>query len=132
MTSTINKFADCARLKDLTEGGADAASTFDSMAKLLSDFGRPARVQVRLEGDEPMQTFGIDITTEGASVTQQPILSPALEIICTHATWREIAAGKLSPLEAFARRHMRVFGSTQLGVEVLRHMRGSGSRTQLC
>ena len=130
MTLTIDPFADCAKLRDL--GHTDVAATFDAMASLLSGFGRTARIQFRLEGDEPTRTFVVKITKTGASVGQQPVAKPTLEIVSKHATWREIAAGTLSPLEAFATRRMRILGSTQLGVRVLDHLRGSGSRTNLC
>ena len=132
MTTASDTFADFAKLKDLTGGGADVASTFGAMASLLSGFGREAILQFRLEGDEPTQNFVVNITKTGVSVEHQPIANPTFQIVCKHCTWREIAAGKLSPLEAFATRRIRVFGSTKLGVELLRHLRGSGSRIRLC
>jgi putative sterol carrier protein len=132
MTSTIDPFADCAKLKDLTGGSTDVAPTFDAMANLLSSLGQQASVQFRLEGDEPTRTFVVKITKAGASVGQRAVAKPTLEIVTKHATWREIASGALSPLEAFARRRMRVIGSTQLGLKLLRHLRGSGGRNDLC
>ncbi|MCP3712700.1 SCP2 sterol-binding domain-containing protein [Paraburkholderia sp. CNPSo 3274] len=132
MTTTSDPFADYAKLKDLTEGGSDVASTFGAMASLLSGFGQEATLQFRLEGDEPTQDFVVHIMKNKVSVEHQPIPNPTFQIVCKHSTWREIAAGKLSPLEAFVTRRIRVFGSTKLGVELLRHLRGSGSRIRLC
>jgi putative sterol carrier protein len=103
------------------------------MARQLDTFGTSATLRFRLEGDAPAVTRDVVVSKGGAHVAETPSPGlPSLEIVTTHAIWRAIAGGTLSPLEAFVTRKMRVLGSTGLGVKVFRHLRGSGRRVDIC
>jgi putative sterol carrier protein len=71
------------------------------------------RIQLGEGEDAEVRSWVLDAGPSGCRVTSEATRSPDAEAIVDAETWRLIASGRMSPLEAFARGRMRVPGDMQ-------------------
>jgi putative sterol carrier protein len=110
----------------------DLADTFQQMAAQLSDSGESAQVQFRiLDGDE-RRYYCLSLDRYGCKASSDRAEEPALEVVTRSETWRQIAAGSLSPLDAFIQGKMRIRGDVELGKRLLRQLAGSEGQVDIC
>ncbi|HEX2294102.1 MAG TPA: SCP2 sterol-binding domain-containing protein, partial [Actinomycetota bacterium] len=67
-------------------------------------------------------SFVVHTGAEGSKVTSEVVGRPDVEVIVSAETWNEIAAGAISPLEAFGRGLMRVRGDVNVAWKVARKL----------
>jgi putative sterol carrier protein len=115
--------ADFARpLPNLLGGKRAPDASFKRVAQALSKSKRTASVQFTLGSASRARYWTVVMSPKGASASAGPAEKPTLEIVTDSASWTEIASGKLSPLEAFARGKLRVLGSIELARLVARSL----------
>jgi putative sterol carrier protein len=95
----------------------ELAASFDRLAEILSNTRRRHSLQLQFsifddDAEEPT-TWSVVSTKDGCQATQERIQQPDVEIITHAQTWRDIAEGRLSPLEAFVKGRLRVRGNIQ-------------------
>jgi putative sterol carrier protein len=123
-----------AALKDLN-GAANVKASFERLGKLLavSDFSGTVSVQLVDEdrGEQKTSQFVITVANGKAKTSSERPDKPDIEFITTTATWQEVAAGKLTPQEAFFNGRMRLRGKAELARELLkRPAKAAGSHNQ--
>jgi putative sterol carrier protein len=123
-----------ALLKDLRVKGSDKPeATFARLGELLKSSKTHGVLQLRLvdgNGQETLIRTSVG-QTKGKSGAQAKA-KPRIEIITTAETWTEMAAARLSPIDAFLGGKMRVRGDPALAQTLLREAAGSAGRTHLC
>lgn len=120
-------------LPDLTGGGDDIAATFDRFAKALESSGLRGIVQFLVSDGKQQKTFAVHLENGSVRVESKGVSLPDLEIITTAETWRGIASGAVSPLDAFTGGRMRVRGANiSLGPRVLQHLSSGRGRADIC
>jgi putative sterol carrier protein len=55
-----------------------------------------------------------------------------MEVVTSEATWRRLANGSYSPVQAFLDGALRVRGDVALGKRVLRHLGEPGGTVDVC
>jgi hypothetical protein len=102
----------------------DLDVTFDRLAELIGMTPTPMAVRVQLgEGEHAdVRSWVLDAGPSGCRVTSEATRPPDAEAILDAETWRLIASGGMSPLEAFARGRMRVRGSLQTARRLARQL----------
>jgi len=122
-----------ARVRRLTkQRDADIAQTFRRLAELLRDSGSTATLRCTILVADKSRSWTFELRGRDCRLHSDVAKVPDLEIITREATWREIADGRLSPLEAFTQGRMRILGDTALGSRLLRHVAESGGATSIC
>ncbi|HEX2294470.1 MAG TPA: hypothetical protein VHN37_04095, partial [Actinomycetota bacterium] len=90
-----------APLPKLVDEGGDAARAFDRMGELLGASEEAATLHFRVREGDDERSFVVHTGAEGSKVTSEVVGRPDVEVIVSAETWNEIAAGAISPLEAF-------------------------------
>ena len=125
------KFARLRPLADTSSG--DFAAVLEIVAQQCHKAGVKGKLQVHLlTGEDRWQTSAVLLTADRAEVRAEAIDAPDFEILTDHETWNAIIEGKLSPIEAMAKRRMRVRGNMQYGSALMKRMAGSEGRTEIC
>ena len=119
--------------KDLAAGGtADLAATFRNMASLLEDAGFDVVMEFHIRSGQTFQTFSLRVVDGTSSAVAEPAADAHIELVTAEETWNEIAAGRLSPLDAFGDGKLRLRGDMGLGSRVLKHLAGTPGRVEIC
>jgi len=124
-----------AAIKDLTRGGrASAAETAKNLGEQLASAKAKGTLRLRLlEGAKAENATVYDVPLgskrKGAAKSSG---KPSIELITTPETWKEVAAGRLAPHDAFLSGRMRVRGNAYTAQGLLKHIAGSEGRTFLC
>jgi putative sterol carrier protein len=122
-----------ARFKDLTDGGAaDLPATFQTMASLLEDAGFDVVIEFHIRRGDVFHTYSLRVEEAKSSSTAEPASDAHVTILTAEETWAEIAAGRLSPLDAFGDGLLRLRGDMVLGSRVLKHLAGTPGRVEIC
>jgi hypothetical protein len=128
-----------AALKNLN-GEADVEETFERLGKLLAPSGVLGTISVQLvdqaEGKPKTSHFFVTVADGKARISGERPNKLDMEFITTTATWQEVAAGKLTPQEAFFKGRMRLRGKIGLARELFKtsaraadsHDKGKGGR----
>lgn len=116
----MQSFVRLQKLTDLTQ--ADLAATFRRVAEILSTTRerQPLQLQFSLfqgEAEEPL-VWCVVGSKDGYNATQKRSERPDVEVITRAETWREIAEGRLSPLEAFVKGRLRVRGNLEMAKRI--------------
>jgi hypothetical protein len=109
----IPVFARLSKLGDTPESALEGA------AARLAERGVPTRIELRLLDREQQHAAG-------KSGDQR------LRVITRSDVWHEIAAGRLSPYEAFASGRLRFRGTSDQALQILRALRAPGGRLAHC
>ena len=108
------------RLRPLTAPrDEDLDGTFQRLAEQLRDSGQQGTLQCTILGSGEPRRWVLNLSGRECRVQTEPVAVPNLEIITDATTWWAIAAGTLSPLDAFAQGRLRVLGDTRLGSHLL-------------
>jgi putative sterol carrier protein len=122
-----------ARFKDLTDrGAADLPATFRNMAALLEDAGFDVVIEFHIRSGKAFHTYSLRVEDAKSSSAAEPASDAHVTILTAEETWTEIAAGRLSPLDAFGDGKLRLRGDTGLGSRVLKHLAGTPGRIEIC
>jgi putative sterol carrier protein len=122
-----------ARFKDLTaDSTADLAATFRNMALLLEDAGFDVVMEFHIRRGQTFQKFSLRVVDGTSTAGAEPAADAHIGLVTTEETWNEIAAGRLSPLDAFGDGKLRLRGDTGLGSRVLKHLAGTPGRVEIC
>ena len=122
-----------ARFKDLTDGGkADLIGTFKNMASLLKTAGFEIAIGFHIHDKQTVHRYSLHATSKKTTVNQGGNPKTDLEVITTAETWREIARGAMSPLDAFGDGKLRLRGDTGLGAKAMKHLAGTPGRCEIC
>ena len=90
--------------------GRGLEASFSRFADLVGAPEAPLSVVIHVADESKPMSRAIHATASGCKVTDVVPESPAVELILDAQTWKAIASGELSLLEAFARGRMRVRG----------------------
>jgi hypothetical protein len=116
-----------AKLRRLTEPRErDLDQTFQRLADSLRDSGKTATVRCTILTGDTSRRWTFDLRGNDCQLLSEQKKMPDLEIITSDSTWWEIAAGNVSPLEAFSQGRLRILGNTDLATHLLR-VAGNGS-----
>lgn len=122
-----------ATIKPLTTRGRPAAAeTFQRLAQLLAGAKARGEVQFKLVDGDIEESYSVPLGGKRTASSKRASKRPALEVFLKSETWSEIAEGKLSPLEAIVSGRMRVRGDVELGLRLMRHLRGSEGEVEIC
>lgn len=132
-TSSTSATRDFARFKDLTGGGAAGLpETFGTMASLLEDASFDVVMEFQIRRGRDFEPYSVRVADGTATAGPGAAEDAHLTLITTEETWTEIAAGRLSPLDAFGDGQLRLRGDTGLGSRVLKHLAGTPGRVEIC
>ncbi len=116
------------RLRSLIETPEDAlGGVFQQIAAELPDGA--GSVQFRVVGDGEPRFWSANAGSEARAAKTD---DPALEIVAKGDTYRRMADGSYSPLEAFLDGKMRVRGDADLGKRLLRKLGQPGGIVDIC
>ena len=114
-------------LPRLTEQGdeGDLGRTFERLGEIAGRSEIRARVHFRILEDDrkTIRSWSLELGPTGHSVTPEPAHRPDLEVLVTEETWRRLAEGTVSPLEAFGLGDMRVRGNVRVARRLARLLR---------
>jgi len=103
----------------------DLDGTFARLAELIGTPQEPLSVRFHIADGDAVRSWYLDAGPEGGQVTtEESARRPDVEFILDSETWKLIAEGTLSPLEAFGRGRMRVRGD----IDVYRRFAGQLQR----
>lgn len=106
----------------MTPKSRDLKASWSRLAAHLDRTPDRGVVQFRVvEGVRP-QVASLYLGVKTRVVEGQAEAAPDLEIVTRGDTWREIAGGKLSPVDAFLMGRLRVRGDYELGKRLLRQL----------
>jgi hypothetical protein len=121
-----------AKLRSLTEPREeDLDQTFQRLAYLLRDSGKTATVECTILTGSEQRRWTLDLKGNESRLKSEPTKRPNLAIITRDTTWRKIAEGSLSPLDAFRQGRLRILGDTELGSHLLK-LASDGGAASIC
>jgi len=105
---------------------ADLGQTFERFGQLASRSRLTARVvfQVRAADGTDPRPWSLELTPGACQVSAGAAHRPDLTVLVGEATWRQLAASTVSPLEAFATGELRVRGNVRLASQLVELVRG--------
>src|SRR5260221_4603107 len=109
----------------------DLGGTFHGMAGLLGKPKEPGLVQFHLLDNGKHLYWCLELDQNESRVRAEQVDHPKFELITQVATWRQIAEGSLSPLEAFLQGEMRVRGDVEFGRRLLKQLALSEDKLDL-
>jgi putative sterol carrier protein len=89
-------------------------------------------VEFHIRRGQSFQTFSLRVTDGRPTAGAEPAADAHIGLLTTEETWNEIAAGRLSPLDAFGDGKLRLRGDTRLASRLLEHLAGTPGRVQIC
>jgi hypothetical protein len=97
-------------------GDADLGRSFERFAETVSGSEIQARVLFRVLASDgrTARPWSLELRPGGYEVSTEPAHRPDLEVLVGEGTWRQLAEGAVSPLEAFALGDLRVRGDIRL------------------
>ncbi len=108
-------------------GNVDLGRTFERLGELVGGSEVRARVHFGVvQGDgeaETVRSWSLELGPDVCTVSAERTHGPDLEVLLAEETWRRLAEGVLSPLEAFGQGDMRVRGDIKVAVRVVRLLR---------
>lgn len=99
---------------------SDLTNGFKEMGKALSGSKRTGAIQFAIREGRKTRRWCLTLTPGGCDVAEAATDQPNLEILTDAATWRKIASGSTSPLEAFGSGKVRVKGDIRLARVLVR------------
>jgi putative sterol carrier protein len=106
-----------------TGGSKDPRAQVARLGELFGTTSTPLSLALQITEGEQARRLFVDAGPDGARVTDKPAKKLDVEIILGADTWQELAAAKVSPLEAFVAGRMRFRGDLTTAQRVLRKLR---------
>lgn len=91
-------------------GERDFGRAFERLAAMIGGSPVRARINFGIVDGEATQSWSLDLGSDGCQVSSGRAHRPDLEFLIQEPTWWQIAEGRLTLLEAFLGRGMRVRG----------------------
>jgi putative sterol carrier protein len=111
------------------EEGGDLEASFARFAELIGAPEAPLSIVIHVADESELRSRAIHAAASGCKVTDAVPESSDVELILDASTWRTIASGELSLLEAFARGQMRVRGDIDDARRLVQQLRNGASET---
>ena len=111
------------------EEAGDLDASFERFADLIGAPEAPLSIVIHVADESEPRSRAIHAAASGCKVTDVVPASSDVELILEAATWRAIASGELSLLEAFARGQMRVRGDVDDARRLVHQLRNGASGT---
>ena len=105
--------------------------TFDRVAGILDDSEIEGLIQIRILKDGGRSFRHLDLSQKPCQVVKRKASQPDLEFITTEATWRKLADGSLSPIDAVHKGKMRFRGNLDLVKALLAKLVGAESEIEI-
>jgi hypothetical protein len=119
---------DFAKLPKLADSGAaDLSKSFGGLAKALEDSGEVAQVQVDVLAGRKAEQWTLSLERKRAAASSGAASNPDLRLIVARDAWDAVAAGELSPVDAFLSGKLRVRGDVDLARRLLKRAGGRGA-----
>jgi hypothetical protein len=118
-----------------TQDGESIEDILHRAADHLRGLAEKATIQLRLirVGETGGRgAYSMQLTPAGAFLQTEGATKPALVVITTAETFRHIAEGAYSPVQAYLDGKLHLHGDVDLGRRVIRHLAGSGTEVQGC
>jgi putative sterol carrier protein len=99
--------------------------TLGNLAKALSNFATPVRLNVRLlrnKTDESVEHWEVEGGSKDAKATRNEPKNPDVVLVMRPETLAQIARGELAPYDALFGGRMRVGGNFELGKAITKHL----------
>jgi putative sterol carrier protein len=123
--SFLSDFA--APFPTLMESEEDSVDqSFQRMGDLATQLQEPVSVAFRITTGEE-KSYCVLAGPEGMQVTDEAQEAPEVEVILDADTWKRMASGSISPLEAFGIGKMRVRGDINAAWRFARGLQVAGS-----
>ncbi len=114
-----------ARLKPLAEETDDAETGLKHLAKALSNYRKPATLQIRLvtgnEG-ERVEHWEIKAGSRDAKPQRRNSKKADVVVVMRPQTWNRIALGMLAPYDALFAGKLRAGGDLETAKDITRHL----------
>ncbi|MEV0177073.1 SCP2 sterol-binding domain-containing protein [Streptomyces sp. NPDC050803] len=101
----------------------DPGSAFERLGELVAGSTLRARVHFRISADDAARSWTLELGPDACTVSSERAHRPDLEVLVGAETWRQLATGSLSPLEAFALGDMRVRGDIRVALHLMQLLR---------
>jgi putative sterol carrier protein len=116
-----------APLKKLLEPeDSDLEAGFQRLAELLQASGETADVQFDIAEGRRTHRWHVALREKSATVGEEAARRPDVRLIVGDKTWRQIAAGQLSPLDAFLSGQLRFRGDVETATRLFKKVAGRG------
>jgi putative sterol carrier protein len=116
-----------APLKKLLEPeDSDLEAGFQRLAELLQASGETADVQFDIAEGRRTRRWHVALREKSATASEEAARRPDVRLIVGDKTWRQIAAGQLSPLDAFLSGQLRFRGDVETATRLFRKVAGRG------
>jgi hypothetical protein len=106
-------------------GSTGIGASFEELAKVIGVSKETTTVTFRVTEPRKVHVWSLSSGPSGSRVTTGDPQPPDLEVLLDAETWKQIAAGALSPLEAFGRGKMRIRGDLNLARRIVRRIHRS-------
>jgi hypothetical protein len=97
------------------------------LAQLIGGVDSPLAVRFVIADADDVRTWLVEADPDGCRVSAAGGRHPAVEVMLDADTWRQVAAGRMSMLEAFGRGRMRVRGEIGVARDFAQALRRAGS-----
>jgi SCP-2 sterol transfer family len=114
-----------ARLKPLAGEGDDPSKGLELLARALSDYPSPLRLEVRLVSggaDENIEHWQIEAGSKDARPQLKQPDGADVIVVMRHETWMEIVQGRLAPYDALYTGRLRVGGDFEAAKAITRSL----------
>jgi putative sterol carrier protein len=106
----------------------DLGRTFQRLGELIGASEEEATLQFRIAGEGEARIWSLTTGPAGCNVTTEHAPRPDIEVLLDADTWKLIAEGTMSPLEAFGRGKARLRGDVGLARRIVRRLQHSAER----
>lgn len=114
ITSFLSPFR---RLAEADE--RDLEPSFERFGQAVGRAKVTGRVVFRVAGaDKRVRAWSLELTPGSYKLSAVAVHRPDLEVLVGERTWRQLAEGAISPLDAFATGEMRVLGNIRLAAQL--------------
>jgi putative sterol carrier protein len=122
-----------AALKKLVDPGEeDLGKGFARLSEALKASGELADVQFDIVRGRATRRWTLMLEPKAAAAAERASRRPDLRVLIRQETWQRIAAGELSPLDAFLAGELRIRGDTELAKRLLKRAGGAGETDVCC
>ena len=118
-----------------TKDGEPIEEILHRAAEQMRGFTEEATIQLRLirvDETAAKRVYSMQLTPTGALLEIECLTEPTLVVITTAKTFRHIAEGSYSPVQAYLDGRLHVQGDVGLGKRVILHLAGSGANVNVC